>query len=142
MTDWSHELALYCGHDTVCGCDEAGRGPLAGPVYAAAVILPRGLVMEGLDDSKKLSEKKREAVAVRIREAAVAFSVAFADVEEIIDRLKDKLIVIVYLSELSAPTALRVKDILSGAIYALGGGMAELERDIYIFNPDGVNADQ
>ena len=83
MTDWSHELALYCGHDIVCGCDEAGRGPLAGPVYAAAVILPRGLVIEGLDDSKKLSEKKREAVAVRIREAAVSFSVAFADVEEI-----------------------------------------------------------
>ena len=47
---------------------------------------------------------------------------------------------IVYMNELSAPTALRVTDILSGAIYALGGGMAELEKDIYIFTPDGVNA--
>ncbi len=65
---------------------------------------------------------------------------SFADVEEIIDRLKDKLTVIVYVNELSAATAMRVTDILSGAIYALGGGMAELEKDIYIFTPDGVNA--
>ena len=65
---------------------------------------------------------------------------SFEDVEEIIDRLKEKLTVIVYVNELNAATALRVTDILSGAIYALGGGMAELERDMYIFTPDGVNA--
>lgn len=87
--------------------------------------------------AKKPFEKPAGAQPMQLRHPR-----SFADVEEIIDRLKDKLIVIVYLSELSAPTALRVKDILSGAIYALGGGMAELERDIYIFNPDGVNADQ
>lgn len=65
---------------------------------------------------------------------------SFADVEEIIDRLKDRLTVIVYVNELGAATAARVTDILSGAIYALGGGMAELQKDIYIFNPDGVDA--
>ena len=65
---------------------------------------------------------------------------SFADIEEIIDRMKDKLTVIVYLNELSANTALRVTDILSGAVYALGGGMAELEKDMFIFTPDGVNA--
>ncbi len=65
---------------------------------------------------------------------------SFADVEEIIDRLKDNLTVIVYLNELSASTAQRVTDILSGAIYALGGGMAELQKDMFIFTPDGVDA--
>lgn len=66
---------------------------------------------------------------------------SFADVEEIIDRFKDKLSVIVYLNELSADTSARVLDILSGAIYALGGGIAKIERDIYLFTPDGVNED-
>mgnify|MGYP001853216585 CR=1 FL=1 len=64
---------------------------------------------------------------------------SFADVEEIIDRLKDNLTVIVYLNELSASTAARVTDILSGAIYALGGGMAQLQKDMFIFTPDGVD---
>ena len=60
---------------TVCGVDEAGRGPLAGPVTAAAVILPRGLVIEGLDDSKKLSEKRRRALFEVIQREAIAVSV-------------------------------------------------------------------
>ncbi len=64
---------------------------------------------------------------------------SFADVEEIIDRLKDKLTVIVYLNELSDGTATRVLDMLSGAIYALDGGIAKLEKDIYLFTPDGVD---
>ncbi len=67
----------------VCGVDEAGRGPLAGPVYAAAVILDPSRPIDGLDDSKKLSEKKRERLEIEIREKAFAFSVAFATVEEI-----------------------------------------------------------
>lgn len=67
----------------ICGCDEAGRGPLAGPVYASAVILPAGLVIPGLDDSKKLSAKKREQLFEAICEKATAFAVAFATVEEI-----------------------------------------------------------
>ena len=71
------------GYDIVCGVDEAGRGPLAGPVCAAAVILPRGVMIEGLDDSKKLTEKRREALYDVIIAAAEAYGVAFADVEEI-----------------------------------------------------------
>ncbi len=66
-----------------CGVDEAGRGPLAGPVYAAAVILPEQPMIEGLNDSKKLSEKKREALFDQICETALAWSVATASVEEI-----------------------------------------------------------
>ena len=71
------------GYDIVCGVDEAGRGPLAGPVCAAAVILPRGVMIEGLDDSKKLTEKRREALYDVIIAAAEAYGVAFATVEEI-----------------------------------------------------------
>ncbi|MGM9614062.1 MAG: ribonuclease HII [Oscillospiraceae bacterium] len=67
----------------VCGVDEAGRGPLAGPVCAAAVILPEDCELPGLDDSKKLSEKKREALYDVICEKAVSYGIAFASVEEI-----------------------------------------------------------
>lgn len=71
------------GYPIVCGVDEAGRGPLAGPVCAAAVILPEDCDLPGLNDSKKLSEKKREALYDRILEKAVAYGIAFASVEEI-----------------------------------------------------------
>lgn len=67
----------------ICGVDEAGRGPLAGAVYAAAVILDRARPIQGLADSKKLSEKKREKLATEIRERALAWAVARADAEEI-----------------------------------------------------------
>lgn len=70
----------------VCGVDEAGRGPLAGPVYAAAVILDPAWPIAGLADSKKLSEKKRDRLAIEIREKALAWAVASASVEEI-DRI-------------------------------------------------------
>ena len=71
------------GFSAVCGCDEAGRGPLCGPVVAAAVILARGLVIEGLDDSKKLTEKKREKLFDIIKEKAVAYAIAEATPAEI-----------------------------------------------------------
>lgn len=71
------------GYVTVCGVDEAGRGPLMGPVCAAAVILPTGVMIEGVNDSKKLSEKRREVLYGVIKEQALAWSVAFASVEEI-----------------------------------------------------------
>lgn len=71
------------GYLNVCGIDEAGRGPLAGNVVAAAVILPKGLVIDGLDDSKKLSEKRREALFDIIQKEAVSFSVAWATPREI-----------------------------------------------------------
>ena len=70
------------GFTVVCGIDEAGRGPLAGPVFAAAVILPQGVVIEGLDDSKKLSEKKRDMLFEEIKERAV-YAVASASEREI-----------------------------------------------------------
>ncbi len=75
--------AMRLGAVHVCGVDEAGRGPLAGPVYAAAVILPPDVRIEGLNDSKKLTEKKREALFPVICETAASFSIAFADEKEI-----------------------------------------------------------
>ena len=85
MTDlWELENSIYEGlGGPVCGVDEAGRGPLAGPVYAAAVILPKGLEISGLNDSKKLSEKKREELFGIITENAVSFGIARAEVAEI-----------------------------------------------------------
>ncbi|MEF9971648.1 MAG: ribonuclease HII [Oscillospiraceae bacterium] len=74
---------LNSGVSPICGVDEAGRGPLAGPVCAAAVILPPGLEIPGLNDSKKLSAKRREALFDIIRAEAVSFGIAFASVEEI-----------------------------------------------------------
>ncbi len=71
------------GYPLVCGVDEAGRGPLAGPVCAAAVILPENCDLPGLNDSKKLSEKKRETLYEQILEKATAYGIAFATVEEI-----------------------------------------------------------
>ena len=84
MPDYTYELeALDAGYTVVCGTDEAGRGPLAGPVCAAAVILPQGLVIEGLNDSKKISEKKREKLFDIICREAVSYGIAFATAEEI-----------------------------------------------------------
>lgn len=71
------------GYNNICGVDEAGRGPLAGDVFAAAVILPEGYILEGLNDSKKLSEKKRELLYDSIIEDSVAYAICRASVEEI-----------------------------------------------------------
>lgn len=83
--DWLEfeKEALAKGYKSVCGVDEAGRGPLAGPVCAAAVILPEGVIIEGVNDSKKLSEKKRESLFDVIREQALSYSIAYATVDEI-----------------------------------------------------------
>ena len=84
MVDYSIENEYReKGFDIICGVDEAGRGPLAGPVYAAAVILPSDCVIEGLNDSKKLTEKKREALFDEIKEKALAYGIASADEKEI-----------------------------------------------------------
>jgi ribonuclease HII len=84
MPDYSYEQAANAsGFKYICGVDEAGRGPLAGPVCAAAVILPEGCEIEGLNDSKKLSEKKREALYPIILKKAVDYFIAFGSVEEI-----------------------------------------------------------
>ena len=84
MELWQYEReARESGFQAVCGCDEAGAGPLAGPVYAAAVILPFEEEIPGLNDSKKLTEKKREALFPVVKEKALAWSVAFVTAEEI-----------------------------------------------------------
>ena len=81
---WKLENEIYdSGVKLLCGVDEAGRGPLAGPVCAAAVILPRGCEIPGLNDSKKLTEKKREELYDRIVDSAVSYGIAFGTVEEI-----------------------------------------------------------
>lgn len=83
--DWlEYENEVYSnGFKVVCGVDEAGRGPLAGPVVAGAVILPKGCVIDGVNDSKKLSEKKREMLFDVIKEQAVCWSIGMASCEEI-----------------------------------------------------------
>lgn len=83
--DWLEfeKEALAKGYKSVCGVDEAGRGPLAGSVCAAAVILPEGVIIDGVNDSKKLSEKKRESLFDVIRKQALSYSIAYATVDEI-----------------------------------------------------------
>ena len=88
MTDlYIYENTLRAeGYTVICGIDEAGRGPLAGPVCAAACVLPAGLVIEGLNDSKKLSEKRRESLYDQITEHALAWAVCLVD-EKTIDEI-------------------------------------------------------
>lgn len=85
MVDWLlYEKQLTeKGYEKICGVDEAGRGPLAGPVCASAVILKPNDIIEGVNDSKKLSEKKREKLFDEIKERAIAYSIGWASVEEI-----------------------------------------------------------
>lgn len=85
--DFQYEInAKEKGYKAICGVDEAGRGPLAGPVFAAAVILPDNCEIEGLNDSKKISEKKRDILFDIIKEKAVSWSVASVD-EKVIDEI-------------------------------------------------------
>ncbi len=84
MLNWDLENEIQAqGYKIICGCDEAGRGPLAGNVAAAACILPIGIEIKGLNDSKKLSEKKREELFKTIQETAISCAVATCSVEEI-----------------------------------------------------------
>lgn len=84
MDMWEYEEECWAqGYDLVCGVDEAGAGPLAGPVYAGAVILPRHLALSGLNDSKQVTAKRREALYDQIKAQAVAWAVAFVDAKEI-----------------------------------------------------------
>ena len=104
---WAIEKALGTeGFGLICGVDEAGRGPLAGPVFAAAVILPQGAHIPGLNDSKKLSAKKREKLFGEITGIAISFAVASADHNEI-DRLN--ILGATYLAMNRAMGALKIK---------------------------------
>lgn len=84
MNLWQEEnLYREKGYTAICGCDEAGAGPLAGPVYAAAVILPFGVDIPGLNDSKQLTERKRESLFPMIQQTALAWAIAEVSAEEI-----------------------------------------------------------
>lgn len=84
MPNWELERkAALCGYRSICGCDEAGAGPLAGRVYAAAVILPDGLELPWLNDSKQVTEKRREVLYSQITTRAVSWAVAWVEPEEI-----------------------------------------------------------
>lgn len=124
--DYSYEeKAVEKGFKTVCGIDEAGRGPLAGPVYAAAVILPLGLDIDGLNDSKKLTEKKREMLFDVICEKAVDFSIGIADEKEI-DEIN--ILNATFLAMKRAVEGLKVKPdyaLIDGNQYPHIGGVTE-----------------
>lgn len=83
--DFLYYENLYSENNTklVCGIDEAGRGPLAGPVCAAAVVMPYGTIIDGVNDSKKLTEKKRELLFYTIKEKSLCYGIAFSDEKEI-----------------------------------------------------------
>ena len=83
--DWFafDNVAIEKGYKVICGIDEAGRGPLAGPVFAAAVILPANQMIDGVNDSKKLTEKKREFLFDVIKQTAIGYSVGFATESEV-----------------------------------------------------------
>ena len=116
---WELENAVHEeGFAAVCGVDEAGRGPLAGPVCAAAVILPRGLTIEGLNDSKKLTPRRREALFDVIESSAEAYGIAFASVEEI-----------------------EALNILGATYLAMNRASAALGRDIDLALMDGNRGD-
>lgn len=83
LYEFDKEIKNENGIELLCGVDEAGRGPLAGDVYAAAVIFPKDVIIEGINDSKKLSEKKREVLFDEIKEKALTYCIATASVEEI-----------------------------------------------------------
>ena len=122
--EFEYEIkAKNMGYTAVCGVDEAGRGPLAGPVFAAAVILPENCVIEGLNDSKKLTEKKREILFDVIKEKAVSYCIASVD-EKIIDEIN--ILQATYLAMKKAVEGLDVP-----ADYALidGNRMPPIEID-------------
>lgn len=83
LYEFDREIKNKSGAKLLCGVDEAGRGPLAGDVYAAAVVFPENVIIDGINDSKKLSEKKREALFDEIKEKAMAYCIATASVREI-----------------------------------------------------------
>ena len=100
----------------ICGVDEAGRGPLAGPVSAAAVILDPARPIEGLADSKKLSEKQRDRLAPLIRERALAWAVAYAEVEEI-DRLNILQATLLAMRRAVEALSIRPQQVLVDGLY-------------------------
>ena len=117
------------GFNIVCGIDEAGRGPLAGPVCAAAVILPEGCIIDGVNDSKKLTEKKREALFDVIKEKALAYSIAVADEKEI-DEIN------ILQAGLGVATKTIVKGDANSMSIAAASILAKVTRDRFMLEMD------
>lgn len=150
--------AMQAGGTAVCGIDEAGRGPLAGPVFAAAVILPFGLEIEGLNDSKKLSEKKREKLFDVITAQAEAYGIGFATEREIdeinilqatflaMKRAFDALPKAAHyalvdgnrMPTLGVPTKTIIKGDACSASIAAASILAKVSRDRLMYELDGV----
>lgn len=150
--------AMQAGGTAVCGIDEAGRGPLAGPVFAAAVILPFGLEIEGLNDSKKLSEKKREKLFDVITAQAEAYGIGFATEREIdeinilqatflamkrafdaLSKAADYALVDGNrMPALGVPTKTIVKGDACSASIAAASILAKVSRDRLMYELDGV----
>lgn len=156
---WEIEQACFDeGYDVICGVDEAGRGPLAGPVCAAAVILPKHLHIEGLNDSKKLSDSKRRSLYDVITQQAIAYGIAFADAQEIdeinilqatflaMERAMQQLAVRPQLALIDGNRArdfgLPVKTIVKGdslsASIAAASILAKVTRDRYMEQQDAL----
>lgn len=152
MTLFEYDNGFRQINGVFCGVDEAGRGPLAGDVYAAAVILPEGIVIEGLNDSKKLSGKKRELLYDEIIEKAAAYSVGTASVEEIdsinilqatflamkraVNGLGDREFTVLVDGNAVPPLGCEVKTLVKGdgisASIAAASIIAKVERDRYM----------
>lgn len=157
LWNFEHECR-DAGFSVVCGVDEAGRGPLAGPVCAAAVILPPDLQIEGLNDSKKLSEKRREALYDVITEQALAYGIAFADEKEIdeinilqatflamrraVDRLSVRPDIVLVDGNREPPLELPVRTIVKGdslsANIAAASILAKVTRDRFMLEQDAL----
>lgn len=151
MYSYENEL-LKNGHLYIAGCDEVGRGPLAGPVVAAAVILDPNVVIKGLNDSKKLSEKKRVALDIEIKEKALAFQIIYISPKEIDDiniyqASKKAMIMAIKkldpkpsfvlsdampLNELNIPFESIIKGDSKSATIAAASIIAKVERDNYM----------
>ena len=143
--DWlRYENEAYAqGCTAVCGIDEAGRGPLAGPVYAAAVILPPGVVIEGVNDSKKLSAKKREALFDVICEQAAAYAIAglvteaeLSEEEELPAAADFAIVDGNRLPELPIPARAVVGGDANSASVAAASILAKVSRDRYMMQMD------
>ena len=123
------------GYKYICGVDEAGRGPLAGPVFAAAVILPEGYEIDGLNDSKKLSEKKREKLYDEIIEHALAYSVQSCD-NNVIDEIN-----ILAATMLAMKTAVESLGIKPDIVFVDGNRLPKLEVPAeYVIKGDATSA--
>lgn len=159
MSMWEVEtLFREKGYLAICGADEAGAGPLAGPVYAAAVLLPFGLELPGVDDSKKLTEKKREALFPQIQEAAISWAVTSISAREIDEtdiltaRLKAMELAIERLSPppdfalidgnrdrgITFPHTLVVKGDQQSLNIAAASILAKVSRDRHMVEMDGM----